>query len=360
MKYNVISADSHVVEPPRVWTDYLDASWRSRAPHLVRKDGADVFVCEGHDLLRPSGMSLAGRAPGSGPQTFDEGVYPGAYQPDARLKDMAKDGIDAEVVYPSISMRLFEVPDVPLKQACFQAYNRWIAEFSAAQPDRIKAIAVMTLEDIEGAVTELKRASELGLVGAMTTVSSDDPGLYSQRTYDPFWAVAEANNLPVSLHVVTDQKAIAHNLVEHTMSANAVQRSLANMIFGGLFDRFPRLKMVSAENDAGWAGYFMERMDYLYRKRISWVEQSAIKGKGMLPSEYFKRNVYITFMTDKSGVYVRDLIGVEHLMWSSDYPHNDSTWPHSQRVIAGLFEGIPAADKNKIVAENAARLYHFA
>ena len=357
-KYQVISADSHVVEPKDLWTTYIAASYKERAPRVVQQEGADVFVCEGVTLLRPASMSRAGRFTAKDvPESFEEGVYPGAYNPRARLKDMAIDGVEAEVVYPSIAMRLYELPDAALRQACFQAYNSWAADFSKVFPDRLKAIAVTTLEDVEGAVSEVHRARKLGLVGMMISITSSDPELYGKTTYDPFFAAAQELDMPISLHVITDQKPLVHNLVEHTVSATTIQRSLASMVFSGVFLRFPRLKVVSAENDAGWAGYMAERMDYLFRRRVRWMEASPIKDKGMTPSEYFRRNVYMTFMTDHSAVYIRELVGVDHLMWSSDYPHNDSTWPHSQEIIRSLFQGVPTEHKRKIIADNAATLY---
>ena len=359
MNYAVISADSHVVEPRDLWTSHMEPAYKARAPHIETVGGADTFVCDGEAIARPGGYSLAGRTQFLGqPSTYAD-VYPGGYDPQARLKDMARDGVDAEVVYPSCAMKMYALADVPYKQACFRAYNRWASDLSKAAPQRLKSIGVMTLEDLEGAVSEVHQAKRLGLVGAMVSVTPYDPGHYAQQAFDPFWAAAQELDMPVSLHVVTDTKNITHNIIEHTIFSSTVQRTLAGMIFGGVFLRFPRLKVVSAENDAGWAAYFIERMDYLFHKRVNYMETSPIKDKGKLPSDYFKQNAYVTFMNDRSGVYIRELIGVDRLMWSSDYPHNDSTWPHSQEVIASLFKDVPQDHKQKIVAGNAAKLYGF-
>lgn len=359
MKYAVISADSHIVEPRDLWTAYMERAYKDDAPHIESIGGADTFVCRGEAMARPGGYSLAGRTQFLGqPSTYAD-VYPGGADPKARLKDMERDGVDAEVVYPSCAMKMYALADVLYKQACFRAYNRWAADFGKAVSSRLKAIGVMTLEDLEGAVSEVHQAKRLGLVGAMISVTPADPGKYAQQAFDPFWAAAQDLEMPISLHVVTDTANITHNLIEHTMFSSAVQRTLASMIFGGVFLRFPRLKVVSAENDAGWAAYFIQRMDYLFHKRVNYMRSSPIRDKGLLPSDYFKRNAYLTFMDDRSGIFIRELIGVERLMWSSDYPHNDSTWPDSQQVIASLFKGVPESHKRKILAENAARLYGF-
>jgi predicted TIM-barrel fold metal-dependent hydrolase len=137
-----------------------------------------------------------------------------------------------------------------------------------------------------------------------------------------------------------------------------VQRTIAEMIFSGVFERFPGLRVVSAENDIGWIGNFLERMDHrLTRKRYAVYRDPPLS---LMPSEYFRRNVAATFMNDRVGIVTRDLAGVANLMWSSDYPHHESTWPDSQQVFTALFDGVPERDRRRIVAENAAALYHFA
>lgn len=357
-KFSVVSADSHVVEPADLWLENIEPAFRDRAPKVVRDDkGEDVFFCDGVRLLSPAGMSMAGRSGDEVDRTLDS-VYPGAYDPHARVEDMARDGVEAEVLYPSITMRIFAVDDAQLANACFRAYNTWIAGFCSASPDRYKAVGVIELEEMEGALAEVHRVHKLGLSGLMITLTSDDPTLYSDTRFEPFWAAAEALGMPVSLHLVTDKKPLKLDMTTETISAVDAMRSLANMVFSGLFLRFPRLKVISAENDAGWAGYFVEKMDYLFQEpRRNVLRDFAIKGKGMLPSDYIKRNVAFTFIYDRSGVEARHWFGVENLMWSSDYPHNASTWPNSQATLDYLFEGVEESERQLMVAGNAERMY---
>ena len=150
-------------------------------------------------------------------------------------------------------------------------------------------------------------------------------------------------------------------MTSETLVATEVMRSLANMVFGGLFLRFPKLRVISAENDAGWAGYFLEKMDYLFSRGEgrNLNRDFAIKGKGMLPSEYVRRNAGFTFIHDRSGVEVRHWIGVENLMWSSDYPHLASTWPQSSQVLDYVFEGVPEIEREMMTSTNAELLYGF-
>ncbi len=361
----MVSADSHVVEPADLWKRLVAPTFRDRAPQVVRDArGEDVFVCDGATLLAPGRLCMAGRTgtDRARPTTMED-VYPGAYDPTVRLKDMALDGVEGEVLYPSVAMRLFALPDLQLKRACLEAYNTWIAEFCGTYPDRFKGIGMIGIDDVESAVAELHRVRSLGLAGVMITIGSDDPALYSNEALDPFWASAQELRLPVGLHVSTGQKPLQlRTQTDETLNGvMEVQRSLANMIFGGLFYRFPQLKVVSVENDAGWAGYFVQRMDYLFNNESRRATRDyAIKDNGMLPSEYFRRNVGLTFIRHSTDVEMRRWVGVDNLMWSSDYPHDRSTWPNSRDLLDGLFQGVPEDERRLLARDNARRLYGFA
>ncbi len=355
---SLVSADSHVVEPADLWTERTSPAFRERAPRVLRDDdGQDVFVCEGVQLLAPAGMSQAGKPPGHSDRTV-ETIYPGAYDPHARLGEMAVDGVEAEVLYPSISMRVYGVPDPALKQACFEAYNGWIADYCRPYPERLAGIATVTLENIPGAVAEAKRAQDLGLKGLMVSIAGDDPSLYAGTEFDPFWTTAQELAMPVSLHVVTDRRPVKFDLTWHTLHAVDAMRAITNMVFGGLFHRFPGLRVVSAENDGGWAGYLIERMDYLMKDAArNQARESAIRGSGMPPSAYVRRNVSLTMIYDRTAIEARHWIGTENIMWSNDYPHNGSTWPNSRDLLDGIFQGIPPAERHLISAGNAQRMY---
>jgi predicted TIM-barrel fold metal-dependent hydrolase len=370
--YSIISADSHVVEPGDLWLKHIDRRYAERAPRLVREETTDVFWCEGLPMIPVPATSAAGRDSNELRRNgrFEEDVFPGAYDPDARLKDMAADGVDAEVIYPTFAMRMYQIPDPDFKWAVFAAYNDWATEFCGAYPDRLKGVGMVFTEDVPRAVAELERIRKRGLVGAMTSIApadrsdSGDPyrgqADYGQTDYDQFWAAAQDLGLPVSLHVVTEPKPLAlKTMADHVLYTHSIQRSLASMVFGGLFARFPKLRVISAENDAGWVPYMLERMDYVFDRRRNSLD-FAIRGGDTLPSEYFRRHVALTFMRDATAVANRAAIGLDNLLWSSDYPHNDSTWPHSRRVIAEMCAGVPEPEVRRIVRDNAAALYGFA
>ena len=358
--YDVISADSHVVEPGDLWERYIAPEFREQGPHMIRDGDTDWIVCGETKLGPPFGYSQAGRTEPP-PRTFEGGVYPGAYDPNARLEDMRRDGVDAEVVYPSLGLRAFNIPSVPLRRASLEAYNGWAADFSNQQPEKLKCIAMVDVSDPVLAAEALRRGKELGLAGALMTIEAENPDHYGSDAMDPFWAAAEELSMPLSLHILTNERKIQQGaIIEESLQHSFIQRVLATMVIGGVFMRFPDLRVVSAENDCGWAPYFMERMDYITtNKRRRTYQNYAIKDGGLLPSDYLKNNVRFTFQRDASAVYIRGLLGPNSLMWASDYPHNDSTWPNSQQMIDSLFAGVPDDERRRIVAGNAAALYGF-
>ncbi len=362
-----------MVEPPNTFVDHIDPLYRDRAPHVDKENGNDVFKCEGVEMIGVAAHSVAGRPPRASMHgTYEKDIWPGAYNPHARLTDMARDGVEAEVIYPTIALRMFAIPDSGLRTAVFGAYNTWLGEFCGTHPRVLKGIALINVDDLPRAIEELKRAKKLGLSGGMVPVLAEEEDLqYDDPTMDPFWATAQDLGMTVSLHTVTDKRGRVFNpllkpgrgqvldaVANRATHEALVQKTLARMIFGGVFLRFPRLKVVSAENDAGWAGDFVERIDYLFARRRS-DSMYDLGGGPMLPSEFFRRNVWCTFMRDRAALLVRDLVGVDRLMWSNDFPHADSTWPNSQQVIASIFQGVPERDKHRILAANAAELYGF-
>ncbi|MBI3742741.1 MAG: amidohydrolase [Chloroflexi bacterium] len=284
---------------------------------------------------------------------------PGSYDPKARVKEIAVDGVEAEVLYPSIALRMFQIADMPYQVACFKAYNSWLSDFCKVDPNRFKGIGVVPIDDIEAAVGEIHRCRKIGLAGVSISVNPVDEEGYDNPRFEPLWRAAQDQGMPVSLHILTERRSTLKPgmdfIVQQVLDPGAIQAAFTRMIFSGVFDKFPRLKVVSAENDIGWSGYFVERIDYLFERRKAF-HKWVIKRQ---PSEFFHEHCYLTFMRDRSGILVRGIAGVDNIMWSSDYPHLDSTYPKSQQLIESMMGDIPAADRRKIVCENAAKLYGF-
>jgi predicted TIM-barrel fold metal-dependent hydrolase len=362
MTLRLISADDHFIEPPVIWTDYMDPEFRDRGPRLVSHGGYDTYEMESV-ILPPIGM------PGSaGKATRDirlegrfEDVPKAAYDPEERIKAMDVDGVAAAVIYPTVAMRLHSARDAQLKHACFQAYNRWAAEFCTRYSDRTKAVGVVALNDIDQGVAELRQVAQLGLAAAFISVNPGGEEDYGSARYDPFWATAQELDLPVSLHVGSEKERWERTRVPKAANQLiGIQRSLAQMILGGVFDRFPKLRIVSAENHVGWVPYFMQATDHNYTRMAALHGPDRLE-LALLPSEYLHRQVSFTFIPfDTWWVPIRDRIGVDRILWSSDYPHTESTWPNSRRVVEDLFRGVPEQEKRMMAGGNAAQLFGFA
>jgi predicted TIM-barrel fold metal-dependent hydrolase len=302
-----------------------------------------------------------------------EAARPSGWDPAERIKDQDVDGVEAEVLYTTLGMPLFNLRDADLQRACFSAYNDWLAEFCTYNPKRLIGTALISLEDIPAGVKELDRCAKKGLRGAMIWGSPPEDKPYSDRVYDPLWQTASEHDFPLSLHVITGKsKESDMSAVSQAMGLSGsakrkpqmgelyanliheIQRSLSSIIFGGVFERFPKLKIVSAENDVGWLPHYMFRLDHAFDKFAAMMEEPL----SMKPSDYIRRQLYATFQDDPVGPAAYKLFGAANYMWASDFPHTDSTWPESRKVVARDFAGVPDDVTRKIVFENAVKLYH--
>jgi predicted TIM-barrel fold metal-dependent hydrolase len=302
-------------------------------------------------------------------ETYEK-MRKGFYEPHERLKDMDLDGIDAQVLFSNTgTFRLLNIEDPELQVACMAAYNDFLSEFCAADPQRLIGVAMISADDVAAAVREIQRVASLpGIRGVVMPLYPRCNPLNSAN-YDPLWAAAQDANLPLHVHQGTGDPRFSRFLnappeqnlrgeLMATMSDGSLGNyaALSKIIFGGVLERFPRLKFVSVEGNIGWLGYFLERADRTYRRHRYWTRFDL----PMLPSEYFHRQVYATFIEDRVGVRIRDFIGIDNLMWSSDYPHTDTTWPNSRKYVEEMFKDVPAIETAKIVCGNARRLYALA
>ena len=365
----IISADSHMLEPADLWVERLDQRFRDNAPRVFFDEERKtwLFGCEGLPATPAAALFAAGKSDQELADHYKVGMdqaRPGGWDPVERLKDMAIDGIAADVLYTSLAFNLFWLTDAAFQEACFRVYNDWLAEFCSYAPDRFAGLGLISLYNIDQAVAELERIRANGLRGAMIWASPPEEMSFFGRYHDPFWAAAQDLDMPISLHILTgagrESRGFAATSTQNrylrlSVSQYEIQRSLSELIFGGTFERFPNLKIVSAENGIGWLPYFLQRADGGWT-RFRYVDPTDLT---MPPSEYFRRNIWATFINDRAGLHSIDLIGAERVMWSSDYPHTASTWPHSLEVIERDFVGVSEEDKAKICRDNAAKLYGF-
>jgi len=370
-----ISADSHVNEPANLWLERIDQKFRDRAPRIAdnlpgRPPGSYLVLEDIPPVHLSQGLG-AGKTAEELPAFFRSSTYKdarrGGWDPAERLKDMDIDGVEAEVIYTTLGFRQFWIKDAALQRACFAVYNDWLAEYCSYAPARLAGLALISLYEVDAAVRELRRCRQMGLKGALIWASPPSNQPYSDPLYDPFWAEAQELGMPISLHAVTgfgpESQALrvmgaevkpVDRYVQSVTLGDEVKRSLTVLLFSGVLERFPRLNMVSAENDVSWLPFTIQRWDQTF-DHMRHMYPTPLKLK---PSEYFHRQIYATYINDQLGVKYRHQVGVGNVMWSSDYPHTASTWPHSQEIIARDFAEVPEAEKSRIVRGNAIGLYH--
>jgi predicted TIM-barrel fold metal-dependent hydrolase len=366
-KLKIISSDDHIQEPPDTWTSRLPQNLRDRAPRLEKTPEGDVWVVENR-RARLIGLQFAAGKPFEEYQmtarVFSE-IRPGAYDPAERLKDMDHDGVYAHTLYSNCHPFLFSISDFELRWACFRAYNDFVSEICKQGHGRIIGLGMVPLDSVEDSVKELQRISKLeGIRGAIIPSYPLHGKPLNSIDYEPLWDAAEALGMPLHSHLKTglatsspvpaDPKDLRGDaVVNMNTSSLASFETLSRIIFGGVLERHPRLQFVSAEGHIGWLAFFLARSDRNYERHRHWGGVEIPKP----PSEYFHRQVYATFFDDRIGVRIRHDIGVDNIMWSSDYPHSDSTWPHSAEHIADHFKDVPMDEKRMILGGNAARLY---
>jgi predicted TIM-barrel fold metal-dependent hydrolase len=358
----IISADSHVAEPPDTYVARIDKAFQERAPVLVHDARrGDIFVVEGSKQPIPLALvSAAGKAPEelSPKGAVWDKLHQGGWDPQARIVAQDQDGIAAEVLYPSVGMEICNIPDLDLKKACMDAYNLWLAEFCAPYPDRLIGVGQAAVRTPEDGIADLEKIKRLGFKGVMLP---GRPGMadYHDPIYDEFFEAAIALQLVCSFHILTSGEDLKQGFrgskINSFMSIVRGNQDLMSMfVFDGIFMRHPQLKIVSVEADGGWIPHFMYRMDHAYQRHRHWMRGRELE---KLPSEYFREHVYFTFQDDYTAFKFKDHMNIERMMWANDYPHSDSTWPWSQQVLKEQLAHMTEAEKNLVLHDNVARLY---
>jgi uncharacterized protein len=360
----IISADSHVLEPYDLWTARMGGGrFAERAPRVVEDaEGGHRFAVDGVPTF-PIGLAgAAGKPPEelrARGMRLDE-LRSGGWDPVARLADMDTDGVAIEVVYPSVGLAVTRSPDPAYQVACVRAYNDWLIEYCEGGRGRLVGLALIPAGDVAGAVAEIHRCCDAGLRGAVIP-GMPVSGHYAQATYDPLWAALAERRVPVSFHILSGGQGgdptLGSGIKMMTVMSvvHHIQLTLSLLIFGGVFDRHPDLRVVSAEHDAGWAAHYAYRLEQMFDRHQHWLEHGTKLRR--TPTEYLRSQVWYTFQKDPVAVETRHRVGVTQLLWASDYPHSDSTWPHSQKVIEQDFQGVPPEEIAMIVGGNAGALY---
>ncbi len=374
----LFSADSHVNEPPDAW-DRIPKNLRVRGPHFVQDPPGLkglYLVFDGHEP-DPVGMTFT-----AGIDKADGGIrkvienfkwenWRGPWDPVARLSDMDRDGVEMEVLYPSMGRNLYSLKgeETPLQKAGLRAYNDWLRDYCSAAPKRLIGLGLLSALDIDWSIGELRHCAKLGHKGVLLPAALPEGQSYAASDFDPLWAAAQDTGFAIHFHASIIQGRDRSRLKvvsDLERGFNSVKRAIleplglvTHLVFGGVLERFPRLKIVLAEYDLCWLYPFLSKMDVSLRKSESQT-RNAVR-LSALPSDYIRRQVYATFQEDRIGVLGADVFEMaDNFMWASDYPHGNSTWPHSKEAVTAQFEGLPGELKKDLTWGNAARFYQVA
>lgn len=386
----IVSADDHVVEPPTLWTDRLPAKYQDVGPHVVRERGrvglvdgdfryettedgdpVDVWVYE--DIRVP--QSLLGAAVGYEVDdmelrviTFDD-MRPGCYDPAERLKDMDVSGVERSVCFPNLfarfcGQRFLQGKDRELARLCVEAYNDFMVdEWTAGSDGRLIPLGIMPLWDVELCAAEVTRIADRGVHNVCFSEIPPFLGLPSLHTdyWDPLFSACEDADTAILIHIGSSSRLPvtsedAPSAVQNTLPAVNSAMSLVDWLFSGAFVRHPSLRVGFAECQIGWVPYFLQRADEVWEHNRAWNE---VRGKiPNPPSTYFPDHVWCTFFSDDFGLANLDAIGVDQVMFETDYPHSDTNWPSSQAVAEKMMKDLDDETTEKLVRSNALRLLY--
>jgi predicted TIM-barrel fold metal-dependent hydrolase len=358
MDYRIISADDHIDMqwlPKDLWQKRVPAAWRDRAPKVVDTADGPYWACGDDRWDAWGGRKGAAGALGGRRSALEKGgvLEPGVLRPtttELRLADMDRDGVDATVMYGPIVPLLIKDPE--LRRVCYRAYNEWLAEFCATAPARLVGAGLVPVNEPKDAAEEVHHLKELGLRTGMFLAASVETPLWDEA-WEPLWAAAAETGIPLGFHLggglrtvqMTGPKAThpGNMGVRVAVSTLQMDEPLAAVVFSGALERHPRLRI-----DDSWQR-FVDAEEF-------WRQRGGLR-LTMPPSAYLRRQVWGTFQIDYAGLRLLDVVGDDRVMWASDYPHPDSTWPESQRSIAQNFKDVPDASRRRILCDNARHLY---
>jgi predicted TIM-barrel fold metal-dependent hydrolase len=372
LKYGLISVDEHVQESPDVWTQRLSrARWGERIPHIEQQsDGTEHWVVDGQKLPLVGVASVGAAMPDRArePQRWTE-VPDVAYRPAQRLQAMDADGVDYAVLYPTVAGVAGEafarLTDAELELACVQAYNDWLSDEWASTSKRFVPQCIVPMWPIDATVKEVRRAVARGHRGviypAVPMLLREVPHI-NEPDYDPLWATCQELEVPICFHAGASSQiqfpaytdlspGLASALAALTRPVSSVQ-IVANFLYSRILMRFPMLKVVFAETSLSWGAYEIETADHQFER-----QRLHLEGYDMTPSQMFHRQCYMTGWYDRTAIEARHYLGVDNILWSTNFPQATSTWPTTQETIAKSFAGVPEDERAKMLWGNAAQLY---
>jgi predicted TIM-barrel fold metal-dependent hydrolase len=368
----LISVDDHTVEPPDMFKNHLPKKYADDAPRLVHNaDGSDCWQFRDTVIPNVALNAVAGRPKeeyGIEPQGLDE-IRPGCYNVDERIKDMNAGGILASICFPSFpgfAGRLFATEDPEFSVALVQAYNDWhIDEWCGAYPARFIPMAIPVIWDAEECAKEVRRVSKKGVHALTFTENPAAMGYPSFHNdyWKPLWEALCDTNTVMNVHIGSSGRLAitapdAPMDVMITLQPMNIVQAAADLLWSKPIKEYPDLKVALSEGGTGWIPYFLERADRTYEMHSTWTHQDF---KGKVPSEVFREHFLTCFISDKVGVALRNMIGIDNICWEADYPHSDSMWPGAPEELWEVLSlnNVPDDEIKKMAYQNAMRWYSF-
>jgi predicted TIM-barrel fold metal-dependent hydrolase len=366
----VVDCDSHVMEPADLWVRYLEPKFRDRAIRVELRDGVEHLVIGEESVL--AGM-LAGLGGAHRPRgdlftpgrSYAYGCEPASYEPAARAGMLDDWGVDVGVLFPTIGILPFPTEDLALASAYCRAYNRWQRDFHTGAPGRVAPIATVNWRDVPGAVKELEACLAAGFKGLFVPPEVIDGRRPGEACFDPIWRLVEEAGVPACLHVVVRFTGVTGIFASwHATRPGSVftfglgatgqlMPAMASLVTDLLFERFPRLKVVSVEAGCGYAAYLMDRLD----EKADVLAAIAPAGMSLKPSDYVRRNCFFVAEPEERTIgAMLDLVGEENILWGSDYPHIDSTL-EAPKLIRRSVAGLSPQRQAAVLGENARKVF---
>jgi predicted TIM-barrel fold metal-dependent hydrolase len=378
----VVDADTHMTERHDLWTSRAPAKYKDRVPRVERIDGATQWVVERDVVLGRAGAGGVVDVDGKKGRSF-EGLYEweleqghrAGWDLDARMQLLDEIGIWAQIVFPGVvglgGQNLGElVTDVALRDLCLEIFNDANAETQAASGNRLLPMAILPAWDVDACVREVERAKALGLRGVNLTSDPQDLGSpdLANRAWDPVWEACAGLEMPVHFHIGASLTTMnffgnypweSHDDDTKLAIGGALlfvgnARVVVNLICSGMFDRYPALKVVSVESGMGWVPFILEALDYE-------MDENAPDAKArmkLLPSEYFKQNIYATtWFEHRNLAALIDSVGEDNIMFETDFPHPTCLYPAPLKTAEANLGALSTEVQRKILGENAAKLY---
>ena len=379
----IVDADAHIEPQYEEWVNYLPQRFHHVAPKVEEGEDCDYLILDGE--RRPIRMitNQAGRAHKDFKMTGKRSDMRPVWVPEQRIADMDQDGVDTAVLFGNGTQGTL---NTDLYFASFSAYNRWAWDYCGVDRKRLQPVAFLPMRDIDETIGVMREAAKLGFMaanipaypqapdgvtgaaqvkafgggkGAAAAALTGSPTggrSYADAEFDRLWQEFTDLDMTITIHLggrLVRFGEKEHFLSDLLMSKFAMGEPISIMIFNGVFQRFPKLRYVTVESGVGWMAFAAEYMDRTWEKQRYWTD-SPLKEP---PSFYMDQNVYGSFINDRVGILNRNLPGGKNIMWSSDYPHSETTFPNSKQVIDRDFVGIPEQDIREICAERAARVF---